>query len=76
VRFWGGPLACLAQSLIQHVSFFIEFITLYLALMVGLVIKQTRLNSLFELLDYKQIKQTKRCILKCTNKSNVQSKFV
>jgi hypothetical protein len=41
-----------------------------------LVIKQTRLDSLFELLDYKQIKQTKRCILECTNKSNVQSKFV
>ncbi|EFQ87384.1 hypothetical protein PTT_17144 [Pyrenophora teres f. teres 0-1] len=27
-----------------------------------LVIKQTRLNSLFDLLDYKQIKQTKRCL--------------
>jgi hypothetical protein len=37
-----------------------------------LVIKQTHLNSLFELLDYKQIKQTKCCLLKCTNKSNVQ----
>jgi hypothetical protein len=41
-----------------------------------LVIKQTRLNSLFELLDYKQIKQTKRRLLEYTNKSNVPSKFV